>query len=108
MTMHPFHAEAQLQQSLNEITSLLDRHRMLEEFTHRREGPRRDLLETMQQRQNRGELHKRLRTMHEADIAYVLESLPVADRQTVWEELELPQAAWVFVELPGGIRTPLA
>src|SRR5688572_16520609 len=71
-------------------------------------GPRRELLDTLQHRQNRSELHKRVRALHQADIAYVLESLPVDDREMVWDELELQQAAWVFVELSPAVRASLA
>ena len=36
--------ESRLQQSLDDVTRLLDRHRVLEALTHRQEGPKRDLL----------------------------------------------------------------
>ena len=65
-------SEARLQHSLGEISRLLEKHRVLESLTHRQEGPRRDLLESLQQRQNEAELRKRLRVMHAAELAYVL------------------------------------
>ena len=83
MTIVP--PESRLQQSLDEVTRLLDRHRVLETLTHRQEGPKRDLLESLQHRQNLVELHKRLRTMHPADVAFVLDTLPPDDRATVWD-----------------------
>jgi magnesium transporter len=96
--------ESRLQQSLDDITRLLDRHRLLETLTHRQEGPKRDLLESLQHRQNLVELHKRLRAMHAADVAFVLEALPPDDRQTVWEEIDGDQAGLVFVEVSGAVR----
>ena len=69
-------SEAGLQRNLAEITRLLEKHRVLESLTHRQEGPRRDLLENLQHRQNEAELRKRLRMMHAADLAYILEALP--------------------------------
>jgi magnesium transporter len=54
---------------------LLEKHRVLESLTHRQEGPRRDLFESLQQRQNEAEPRKRLRVMHAAELAYVLEAL---------------------------------
>ena len=95
--METVQTEARLRQSLTEIARLLERHRVLEIMTQRQEGPRRDLLESLQHRQNLAELHKRLHVMHPADIAYVLESLPIEDRRTVWEQIDAEQAAWVFV-----------
>ena len=96
--------ESRLQQSLDDVTRLLDRHRVLETLTHRQEGPKRDLLESLQHRQNLVELHKRLRVMHAADIAFVLEALPSDDRQTVWKEVERDQAGLVFVEVSSVVR----
>ena len=105
--METVQTEARLQQSLTEIARLLERHRVLEIMTQRQEGPRRDLLESLQHRQNLAELHKRLHVMHPADIAYVLESLPIEDRRTVWEQIDAEQAAWVFVEVSPAVRESL-
>ena len=96
--------ESRLQQSLDDVTRLLDRHRVLEALTHRQEGPKRDLLESLQHRQNLVELHKRLRSMHPADAAFVLEALPPEDRQTVWEQFDPHQAGLVFVEVSSAVR----
>ncbi len=96
--------ESRLQQSLDEVTRLLDRHRVLETLTHRQEGPKRDLLEHLQHKQNLVELHKRVRAMHAADVAFVLEALPPDDRQTVWEEVQPDQAGLVFVEVSSAVR----
>lgn len=92
-------SDARLQQSLDEITRLLEKHRVLENLTHRQEGPKRDLLESLQHRQNLVELQRRLRTMHAADVAFVLEALRPDDRHTVWEQLGPEVAGLVFVEV---------
>lgn len=99
--------ESRLQTSLAEITALLRRHRVIEALTHRQEGPRRDLVEQIQHRQNLAELNKRLRVMHAADIAYVLQALPQDDRRVVWDELALDQAGLVLVEVSGAVRDAL-
>jgi magnesium transporter len=92
-------SDARLEHSLYEITRLLEKHRVLEDLAHRQEGPKRDLLESLQHRQNLAELQRRLRTMHAADVAFVLEALSPDDRTTVWEQLDPEQAGRVFVEL---------
>jgi magnesium transporter len=73
----------------------------------KQEGRRRDMLENLQHRQNLAELSRRLRTMHAADIAYVLESMPPADRLTIWEQVSPEQAGEVFVELSTTVRQSL-
>jgi magnesium transporter len=100
--------ESRLQASLADIAHLLDRHRVLETLTHRQQGPRRDLLEQLQHRQNLAELNKHLCTMHVADVAYVLEALPLDDRRVVWDELAPAHAGRVFVEVSSAVRESLA
>jgi magnesium transporter len=101
--MTSVHSDARLQQSLDEVTRLLEKHRVLETLTHRQEGPKRDLLENLQHRQNIAELQRRLRTMHAADVAFVLEALPPLDRVTVWEQLDPERAGLVFVEVSDAV-----
>jgi magnesium transporter len=96
--------DIRLQQSLDDVTRLLDRHRVLETLTHRQEGPKRDLLENLQHRQNLAELQKLVRGMHAADVAYVMEALPPDDRTTVWDQVGPDQAGLVFVEVSDAVR----
>jgi hypothetical protein len=42
--------ERRLDQALDDVTRLLEKHRVLTTFTHRQEGPKRDLLEQLHQR----------------------------------------------------------
>lgn len=96
-----------LQESLETIVRLLERHRVLEQLAQRSEGPRRELIESLQRRQNLAELQRHLRGLHPADIAHVLEALPPDDRKTVWEQLAASPAADVFMELSAAIRSSL-
>ena len=54
-------SERQLQDRLEEVSRLLETHRVLASLTHRQEGPTRDLLEGLQHRQNLAELSKKVR-----------------------------------------------
>jgi magnesium transporter len=102
--MTTIRSEARLQQSLDEVRRLLDKHSVLEALAHRQEGPKRDLLEGLQHRQNLVELSKRVRAMHGADLAFVLEALPPEDRRLVWEQASAEQAGRAFVEVTGVVR----
>ena len=101
-------SEERLQQRLLELTQLLERHRVLTTLTRRQEGPRRDLVESLQHRQNLAELGRHLRSMHAADLAYMLESLPPDDRRTVWEQTPTELAGHIFVEVSAAVRDWLA
>lgn len=45
--------------------------------------------------------------MHAADVAYILEALPLADRRTVWEQLSSDTAGLAFVEVSETVRESL-
>ena len=96
-----------LQHALEEVTHLLERHRVLETLTHRQEGPKRDLLEHLQHRQNLAELHARVRSLHPADLAYVLERLPPDVRLFVWREVEEHARGDVLLEVSDAVRTSI-
>jgi magnesium transporter len=102
--MATIRSEARLQETLDDIARLLEKHRVLDTLAARQEGPKRDLLEHLQHRQNLAELHKFVRATHAADLAFVLEALPPDERRTVWEQASVEQAGLVFVEVSNVVR----
>lgn len=96
--MRPTRSGERLQESARQVAALLERHRVLEEMAHRQEGPKRDLLEALSHRQNLAELGARLRLLHPADLAHILEGLLADDRQLVFSQLAARQAAQVLAE----------
>ena len=99
--------EADLRQTLDEIMRLFERHRVLEDLAHRQEAPNRELIEQLQHRQNMVEMHRRVRQLHPADLAFVLESLPREERIVIWAEAEPAQAAEALVEVDAAVRDSL-
>lgn len=95
--------DTRLQDSLDALLRLLERHRLLDALAQQ-DGPRRDVIESLQHRQNLADLSRRLRAMHAADIAYALEALPPDDRQTIWQQVGPEQAADVLLELSPTVR----
>jgi magnesium transporter len=99
--------EVRLEENVGEVHRLLEKHRMLEAVARRQETPKSALLEQMQHRQNLVELHRRLRGLHPADVAHILESLPIEDRLIVWRELTPDKAGQALVEVSRGVRESL-
>ncbi len=90
-----------------EVHRLLEKHRMLEAVASRQDTPKSALLEQMQHRQNLAELQRRLRGLHPADLAHLLESLPIDDRLVVWRELTPALAGPALVEVTREVRESL-
>ena len=99
--------EAKLQASLSDVTRLLEKHAVLETLTHRQDSTRRDLLEHLQRQQNLVELQTRCRTLHPADLAYILESLPRDERALVWSQTPASLKGLVLVEVSEAVQERL-
>jgi magnesium transporter len=96
-----------LRQELDEIVAMLERHRVLDSLAHRQDTPNRGLVEQLQRRQNLVDMQRRVRALHPADLAFILESLPQDDRSLLWHDMDARRAAESLVELNPSVREPL-
>ena len=74
-----------MQLTLREVQALLVRQKREEEFVHRQEMKNHELVENLVHKQNVTRLTGKLSGLHPADIAFLLEALPLEDRLFVWE-----------------------
>jgi len=96
-----------LQESLRQITELLQKHRLVENLIHKQESPKHDLIESLVHRQHLVELQNRLGRLHPADVAYILESLPLDERLLVWRQIQAQRGGDVFPEVSEAVRNSL-
>lgn len=92
---------------LEEISRLLERHRVLEHLAASQPTDKRDLLAQMQRRENLVEVQRHLRGLHPADLAAILGQLPTADRLLVYRQLRARDAGLTLVELDDEVRNAL-
>ncbi|MBX9753328.1 MAG: magnesium transporter [Pseudomonadaceae bacterium] len=96
-----------LQERLAQVVELLHRHRLVEGLTHRQEGQHRDLVENLVHRQNLAELQRRLDQLHSADVAHILEALPLVDRLAVWQLVKVERDGDILLEVSDSVRETL-
>jgi magnesium transporter len=101
-----------LGESLQQVISLLEKHKLVESLVHKQDMvkhdlARQDLVERLVHRQNLNELQKKLETLHTADIAYILEALPLADRLDVWELVKADRDGDILLEVSDSVRQSL-
>ena len=96
-----------VKQRLREMQELLARHRLVEGLVHRQEMAKHDIVENLVHKQHTVELSRKLTDMHPADIAYVLEALPLVDRLLVWDLLEADRQGEVLLEVSDAVRETL-
>ena len=96
-----------LEASLKQVQTLLVRMRLVEELVHKQGGARHELVENLVHKQNLAELKKRLDALHPADVAYILESLPLEDRLLVWEQVRADSDGEILLEVSDSVRESL-
>jgi len=104
------HYTENVQDHLKQVESLLHKHALLETITHRQELPRNDrheLLDTLVHKQHVAELHALLDGMHPADVAYILEALPIEQRLYVWDMVKSEHDGEILIEVSDAVRDSL-
>lgn len=96
-----------LQDRLAQVVELLHRHKLVEGLTHRQEGLHQDLVENLVHRQNLAELQRKLDDLHSADVAHILEALPLDDRLTVWQLVKAERDGDILLEVSDAVRESL-
>lgn len=94
-------------QVLKQVNTLLEKHKVVEAFLHKQESPRHDLVENLVHRQHLAELRSHLDTLHPADIAYILEALPLDDRLIVWDLVKAENDGEILLEVSDAVRETL-
>ena len=96
-----------MQDRLAQVVELLHRHKLVENLTHRQEGQHQELVENLVHRQNLSELQRKLDELHSADIAHILEALPLDDRMTVWQLVKAERDGDILLEVSDSVRESL-
>jgi len=100
-------SQAILQHNLDQVRELLDKHQLVEHMVQTQDQRRHELVESLVRRQHLAELRNRLGRLHVADVAYILENLPPAERLLVWEQVREPRGGDVLLELSDTVRAQI-
>jgi magnesium transporter len=99
--------DAQL--ALQQLQAILKRQEVVEALAHRQyeEDDKSNLLEGLLHRQHENEIRAIVNDLHPSDIAFILESLPVQERQAVWQLVSAEHDADVLLEVDDWARESL-
>lgn len=96
-----------LGESLQQVIAILEKHRLVESLVHKQDMPKHDLVELLVHKQNLNELQKKLDLLHPADVAYILEALPLDERLKVWELVKAERDGEILLEVSDSVRQSL-
>src|SRR6266853_3046801 len=96
-----------VQEALEQVRELLHKHRIVESIVHNQDMPRHELVESLVHKQNLVELQKKLDKLHPADVAYILEALPLEERLVVWDLVKAERDGEILLEVSDSVREAL-
>ncbi len=96
-----------LQVQLQKVIHLLSKHKLMAGFVQMQEMPRHELTESLVHKQNLAELQQLLDRLHPADVAYILEALPLQDRLTIWDLVKAERDGEILLEVSDAVRETL-
>ena len=96
-----------LSETLQQIVSLLEKHQLVESLVQKQEMPKHDLVESLVHRQNQIEMQNILQDLHPADVAHILEALPLDERLYLWDLVKVDRDGDILLEVSDAVRQTL-
>ena len=90
--------------TLAHVRELLRKQEVIQALVHRQQGSRQELVESLVLRQQEVALAQKLRALHPADIAHLLESLPGNQRLRLWRLVPSELDGAVLLETSDDVR----
>ncbi|MEQ8289894.1 MAG: magnesium transporter [Gammaproteobacteria bacterium] len=96
-----------LESTLADIQAVLNKTQVISSLARRSETHRHDLVQSLTVKQQLTALTQKLKRLHPADIAFVLENLAMDKRKLIWDLLSNPERAATLLELNDSVSKSL-
>jgi len=96
-----------LSKLLQDVNDLLGKNKIVEDLVDKQEMPKQKLIKNLVQKQNLSALRKLLNSLHSADVAFILESLPLDDRLILWDLVRADRDGEILLEVSDSVRQTL-
>jgi magnesium transporter len=105
--MHAPKSQQELNESIAVIRDLLEKQKVVENLVHSNDSRHHDLVESLVHRQHLTSLQTKLKRLHTADVADILESLPLEDRLLIWNQVKEKRGGELLLEVSDAVRQQL-
>lgn len=109
-TSNESHRVEDVQEFLQQVRRMLDKHALLESISQRQEMPRADRHRPtgkLPHKRQLAELREKLAGLHPADIARILEALPMTQRLLVWDTVKPDRDGAILIGASDTVRASL-
>ncbi len=96
-----------LEHQLQEVINLLEKQQLEKSLVERGPGANHELIEALLHNQHQARLQEKFEHLHPADIAHILESLPLDQRQIAWDAVKTQHEGQVLLEVSDAVRHTL-
>ena len=96
-----------LQEHLQRVIHLLYQHKMVEGLVPTQTMQHEEFAETLMHRQSLAELGTLLDRLHPADVAHILEAMPLEDRLLIWDLVKAERDGEILLEVSDAVRETL-
>lgn len=96
-----------LQDRLAQVVELLHRQKGTEDISQRQGGAQPEPADDQAYQENLAELQRKLEVLHPADVAYILEALPLDERLAVWQLVKSERDGDILLEVSDAVRETL-
>ena len=104
---NPLDSTQFLQQQLQAVVALLEKQELENSLVRKSTSSHHDLEEALVSKQHQVRLQEKMSDLHPADIAFILESLPLDQRQTVWNSIKSDYDGQILLEVSDAVRQTL-
>ncbi|SEP02103.1 magnesium transporter [Nitrosovibrio sp. Nv6] len=96
-----------LQEHLQRVIHLLYQHKLVEGLVQTQTVPHQEFEEALMHRQSLTELRTLLDKLHPADVAHILEAMPLEDRLLIWDLVKAERDGEILLEVSDAVRETL-
>ncbi|MEO1956753.1 MAG: magnesium transporter [Methylophilaceae bacterium] len=96
-----------LSETLEQVVSLLEKNQLVGDFVRKQEVSKHAPVESLAHRQTQIALENILNVLHPADVAHILEALPLDDRLYLWDLVKVNRDGDILLEVSDAVRQTL-
>ncbi len=97
----------EMQECLQQVVTLLNKHKLVEGLVHKQDMPKHEIIESMVHKQNLVELQRLLSQRAPHIIARILEALVPEDQKIIWPLVRDDQKEEILLEISDSVRVEL-
>lgn len=88
------------QTSQQMVLNLIKKHRLVEDFVHKQDMPRQELVESLVRKQNLVKMKQILNQLSPLEVSQILEELPPDDQLFVWDQINDDRKELILQDVP--------